>query len=142
MSSCSRRLSSARIRCLPLLSVEPPPPASEPTEATSCACSSTDDAVSDAILHCRLTHITNPCSESAHRSEGWCFRELGEKEFSYRFDFSPSRPYIPSNKLSPTQKKKKTYINIWTFNLILLSHFPVCPSDFSFDNETFSVYFF
>lgn len=45
LESCSTRLSSARIRCLPLVSAPPPPPATGEETATS----STDDAVSDAI---------------------------------------------------------------------------------------------
>lgn len=54
MDSWSRRFSSARIRCLPLLSVPPAPAAAETTTTVS---SSADDAVSDAISECQLPLI-------------------------------------------------------------------------------------
>ncbi len=49
LESCSTRLSSARIRCLPLVSAPPPPPPPPPATGEETATSSTDDAVSDAI---------------------------------------------------------------------------------------------
>lgn len=54
MESWSRRFNSARIRCLPLLSVPPAPAAAETTTTVS---SSADDAVSDAISECQLPLI-------------------------------------------------------------------------------------
>lgn len=157
LSSCSRRLSSARIRCFPLLSLAIPTPTATTTEASRSS-SSTNDGVSDSISHFERqmelqtnTHILTP-SPCLWINPLTAFNQLTTPlttytdllvslslrpfflrniiEFPYKIDFFTSVCVSVFCLLAQTKnekKRKETQKIAWLFGLLLWVGKPSFP---------------